>query len=69
MISYADCGINVTAPTDTLGYDWVTLVGNYTSATDAIHSANPDILVTWSGLQYDQDVSALYVCLSSDESH
>lgn len=51
--------INETAPTETLGYNWVTLVGNYTAATDAIHSANPDLLVTWSGMQYDQDLSAL----------
>ncbi|THZ75892.1 Exo-beta-1,3-glucanase [Aureobasidium pullulans] len=51
--------INETAPTSTLGYNWVTLVGNYTSATDAIHESNPDLLVTWSGMQYDQDLSAL----------
>ncbi|KAL5445064.1 hypothetical protein PMIN05_002996 [Paraphaeosphaeria minitans] len=51
--------INTTAPTWTTGYDWLTFVGNYTAATDAIYSINPDILVTWSGLQYDQDLSAL----------
>ncbi|KAK3214380.1 hypothetical protein GRF29_28g2903682 [Pseudopithomyces chartarum] len=51
--------INTTAPTSTTGYDWLTFVGNFTAATDAIYSVNPDILVTWSGLQYDQDLSAL----------
>jgi endoglucanase len=53
--------INTTAPTSTTEYNWLTFVGNYTAATDAIHSINPEILVTWSGLQYDQDLSALYV--------
>lgn len=43
----------------TLGYNWVNLVGNYTAATDAIHEVNPDILVSWSGMQFDQDLSAL----------
>ncbi|RYP73663.1 hypothetical protein DL769_004173 [Monosporascus sp. CRB-8-3] len=42
-----------------LVYNWVTLVGNLTAATDVIHAANPDLLVTWSGMQYDQDLSAL----------
>lgn len=51
--------INETSVKSTLGYNWMTLVGNYTAATDAIHSANPDIMVTWSGMQYDQDLSAL----------
>ena len=51
--------INETSVKSTLGYNWVTLVGNYTAATDAIHSVNPDIMVTWSGMQYDQDLSAL----------
>lgn len=53
--------INTTAPTSTTGYNWLTFVGNYTAAMDAIYSVNPDILVTWSGLQYDQDLSALLV--------
>jgi endoglucanase len=53
--------INTTAPTETIGYNWPNFVSNYTAATDAIYSVNPDILVTWSGLQYDQDLSALYV--------
>lgn len=51
--------INTTAPTNTYDYNWVTLVGNTTAATDAIYQVNPDILVSWSGLQYDQDLSAL----------
>lgn len=51
--------INTTAPTETYGYNWVTLVGNNTAATDAIYEVNPDILVSWSGMQYDQDLSAL----------
>lgn len=25
----------------------------------AIHTANPDLLITWSGVQYDQDLSVL----------
>ncbi|KAK4496726.1 hypothetical protein PRZ48_012709 [Zasmidium cellare] len=51
--------INESSPTSTIGYNWLSLVGNYTSATDAIYETNPDILVTWSGMQYDQDLSAL----------
>lgn len=51
--------INESSPTSTIGYDWLTLVGNYTAATNDIHDTNPDILVTWSGMQYDQDLSAL----------
>jgi len=42
-----------------LYYNWATLVGNMTAGMDAIHTANRDILVTWSGMQYDQDLSAL----------
>ena len=42
-----------------LYYNWDTLVGNMTQGVDAIYNANPDLLVTWSGMQYDQDLSAL----------
>jgi endoglucanase len=42
-----------------LYYDWMTLVGNMTAGADSIHNANPDLLITWSGMQYDQDLSAL----------
>ena len=42
-----------------LGYNWPNLVGNNTAATDAIHEVNPDILVSWSGMQFDQDISAV----------
>ena len=42
-----------------LMYNWVTFVGNMTEGADAIHSSNPNLLITWSGLQYDQDLSAL----------
>jgi endoglucanase len=42
-----------------LGYNWPNLVGNNTAATDAIHEVNPDILVSWSGMQFDQDLSAV----------
>jgi hypothetical protein len=41
------------------GYNWATLVGNMTLGTDAIHTANPDLLISWSGLQFDEDLSAL----------
>ncbi|KAM3417433.1 hypothetical protein BST61_g5679 [Cercospora zeina] len=51
--------INMTDGGKTYDYNWVTLVGNNTAATDAIHSVNPDILVTWSGMQYDEDLSAV----------
>ena len=34
-----------------LEYNWVNLVSNNTAATDAIHEVNPDILVSWSGMQ------------------
>ncbi|KEY74323.1 hypothetical protein S7711_00479 [Stachybotrys chartarum IBT 7711] len=40
-------------------YGWAALAGNLTLATDAVHAANPDVLVSWSGLQYDEDLSAL----------
>ncbi|KAH8806660.1 Exo-beta-1,3-glucanase [Flagelloscypha sp. PMI_526] len=43
----------------TLQYNWVTWASNVTAAADAIHSANSDLLITISGLQYDQDLSAL----------
>ncbi|OTA97242.1 glycoside hydrolase family 5 protein [Hypoxylon sp. CO27-5] len=42
-----------------LYYNWETLVGNMSAGADAIHEANPDLLITWSGMQYDQDLSAL----------
>ena len=41
------------------GYGWETWAGNFTLGLDAIYAANPDLLVTVSGLQYDEDVSAL----------
>lgn len=40
-------------------YGWPTLVGNLTLGSDAIHRANPDLLISWSGLQFDEDLSAL----------
>lgn len=42
-----------------LGYNWPNLVGNNTAATDAIHEVNSDILISWSGMQFDQDLSAV----------
>lgn len=51
--------INETSPTSTSVYDWLTLVGNFTAATDAIYQVNPDVLISWSGMQYDEDLSAL----------
>lgn len=42
-----------------LVYNWETLAGNLTAATDALHAANADLLVTWSGMQFDEDLSAL----------
>ncbi|KAI1454106.1 glycoside hydrolase family 5 protein [Annulohypoxylon moriforme] len=42
-----------------LYYNWETLVGNMSAGADAIHNTNPDLLITWSGMQYDQDLSAL----------
>ncbi|KAK0648368.1 beta-1,6-galactanase [Cercophora newfieldiana] len=42
-----------------LEYNWKTFVGNMTSGAETIHSANPDLLITWSGLQFGQDLSAL----------
>ncbi|KAF2711032.1 glycoside hydrolase family 5 protein, partial [Pleomassaria siparia CBS 279.74] len=42
-----------------LQYNWQTLVGNMTEGADAIHQANPDILILWSGMQYAQDLSAV----------
>ena len=53
--------INESSPTSTIGYNWIALVGNYTAATDEIFETNSDILVTWSGMQYDEDLSALSV--------
>ncbi|KAF1961408.1 glycoside hydrolase [Byssothecium circinans] len=43
----------------TLMYNWQTLVGNMTQGSEVIHEANPDLLIIWSGMQYDQDLSAL----------
>ncbi|CAO1625376.1 unnamed protein product [Sympodiomycopsis kandeliae] len=40
-------------------YSWLTWAGNMTLGLDAIHSANPELLITLSGLQYDEDLSAL----------
>jgi endoglucanase len=40
-------------------YNWETLVGNMSAGADAIHAANPDILISWSGMQFDEDLSAL----------
>ncbi|GJC97511.1 beta1,6-galactanase [Colletotrichum higginsianum] len=42
-----------------LYYNWDTLVGNFSAGADAIHAANPDVLILWGGLQYGQDLSAL----------
>jgi endoglucanase len=42
-----------------LYYNWQTMVGNMSAGADAIHDTNPDILITWSGMQYDEDLSAL----------
>ncbi|KAK7977467.1 Glycosyl hydrolase 5 family protein [Apiospora saccharicola] len=42
-----------------LYYNWQTLVGNMSAGSDAIHEANPDLLISWSGMQYDEDLSAL----------
>ncbi|KAH9908204.1 glycoside hydrolase family 5 protein [Xylariomycetidae sp. FL2044] len=42
-----------------LVYNWQTFVGNMSAGATAIHNANPDLLITWSGLQYDEDLSAL----------
>ncbi|KAI0131555.1 glycoside hydrolase family 5 protein [Daldinia grandis] len=42
-----------------LYYNWETLVGNMSMGADAIHEANSDLLITWSGMQYDEDLSAL----------
>jgi len=60
-------------------YNWMTLVGNMTLGSDAIHAANPDLLISWSGLQFDEDLSALtsgtnlltspcYMCVSIQDS-
>jgi len=49
---------NVTNPPG-LVYNWETLVGNMSAGCDAIHETNADLLITWSGMQYDQDLSAL----------
>lgn len=40
-------------------YNWMTLVGNMTLGSDAIHHSNPHLLISWSGLQFDEDLSAL----------
>ncbi|KAH8677741.1 glycoside hydrolase superfamily [Xylariales sp. PMI_506] len=49
----------VAAGGPTLRYDWETLVGNMTAGADAVHAANPDLLITWSGMQFGEDLSAL----------
>lgn len=42
-----------------LGYNWETLVGNFTHGADLIHEANPDLLITWAGKDFDVELSAL----------
>ncbi|KAK2048404.1 beta-1,6-galactanase [Colletotrichum somersetense] len=42
-----------------LYYNWETLVGNFSAGADAVHAANPDVLILWGGMQYGQDLSAL----------
>ncbi|KAK9772240.1 hypothetical protein SCAR479_11095 [Seiridium cardinale] len=42
-----------------LYYNWQTMVSNMSAAAAAIHDTNPDILITWSGMQFDEDLSAL----------
>ena len=42
-----------------LQYQWVTWAGNMTAGADAIHQANSDLLITFSGLQFDQDLSVV----------
>ncbi|KAL3301649.1 glycoside hydrolase family 5 protein [Colletotrichum asianum] len=42
-----------------LYYNWDTLVGNFSAGANAIHEANPDVLILWGGMQYGQDLSAL----------
>lgn len=37
-------------------YNWETYIGNMTLAADTIFAANPDLLITWSGMQYDEDL-------------
>ncbi|KAK7748946.1 hypothetical protein SLS53_000971 [Cytospora paraplurivora] len=41
-----------------LYYNWQILVGNMTAGCDAIHEENLDLLITWSGMQYAEDLSA-----------
>ncbi|KAI0125125.1 glycoside hydrolase superfamily [Xylariales sp. AK1849] len=42
-----------------LYYNWETMVGNMSAGAESIHEANADLLITWSGMQYDEDLSAL----------
>ncbi len=42
-----------------LEYNWKTWWGNVSEAAENIHAANPDLLITISGLDYDIDLSAL----------
>ncbi|KAK1753321.1 glycoside hydrolase superfamily [Echria macrotheca] len=42
-----------------LEYNWQTFVGNMTTAAEAVHQTNPDLLITWGGLQFGEDLSAL----------
>ena len=46
-------------PNRTLGYNWVNWWGNVSVAADKLHAANPDLLITISGLYNDVDLSAL----------
>lgn len=40
-------------------YDWMSWYGNMTLAADGIHAANPDLLIYFSGLGYDSDLSRI----------
>ncbi|KAF4919310.1 hypothetical protein CGCVW01_v008007 [Colletotrichum viniferum] len=51
---------NITELADApLQYNWQTYVGNMTAGAYAIHEANPDILISWSGMQFDENLSGL----------
>ncbi|KAI1339818.1 glycoside hydrolase superfamily [Xylariaceae sp. FL0016] len=44
---------------DPLQYNWQTYAGNMTAGAYAVHEANPDILISWSGMQFDEDLSGV----------
>ncbi|KAL8949479.1 MAG: hypothetical protein Q9222_004414 [Ikaeria aurantiellina] len=43
-----------------LDYNWASWYGNMTAGADAVHKANPDVLIFFSGLEYDSQLRPVF---------